>query len=251
MTGGSAQPNVRLQDVGVDYHLYHHRSRSLWSRLRGGHEKSGRSFQDNGYAFQALRNVTVSLGPGDRLAVVGANGAGKTTLALVTAGILTPTRGTAETNGIVCSVIGGGAGPHPRATIADMGVYEALRRGRFSREGLRWTADALAFSNSSLSLDTPLHDISQVEIAGIRIVIGMMAGADIFVFDEAISNMNPAFLKKMTDAFAAPERAQAILVVCERAPDAAQGLCRDMILMQNGGLSARMPLTGGLPSSAP
>jgi len=43
--------------------------------------------------FRALFEVTVEVGPGEALAIVGSNGAGKTTLARVASGLITPTAG--------------------------------------------------------------------------------------------------------------------------------------------------------------
>jgi branched-chain amino acid transport system ATP-binding protein len=49
--------------------------------------------------FRALFDVSIEVGPGEAVALLGANGAGKTTVARVATGLLPPTAGTVEVGG--------------------------------------------------------------------------------------------------------------------------------------------------------
>ena len=51
--------------------------------------------------FEALRGIDLRVEPGEKVALVGPNGAGKSTLMLQLNGILTPTHGTVQIDGIV------------------------------------------------------------------------------------------------------------------------------------------------------
>ncbi len=53
-----------------------------------------------------LSDVTLTVAPGERVALVGASGAGKTTLAAIAAGIITPSDGTAHLGGVPLSELG-------------------------------------------------------------------------------------------------------------------------------------------------
>jgi len=56
---------------------------------------------DAGYgAFRALFNVTLTVHPGEALALVGPNGAGKTTVARVASGLVAPTSGAVLVDGV-------------------------------------------------------------------------------------------------------------------------------------------------------
>lgn len=235
------RPGLSLQGIHVDYRLFHHRSRSLWSRLWHGSARSGPLFQDNGYVFEILRNVSLLLRAGERIAVVGTGGTGKTTLALMAAGIMKPTRGAVESVGVVCSLIGGGAGPHPDATIADMGVYEALRRGRSPKVGMNWVKEALSFSESAVSPDIPLIDLPHDEVRKVRMALGLTAGAEIFILDDVMSHFDARFRNRISEFFSAPEGAARVVLAFERTPDSLEGLCREIVVLREGVLADRMP----------
>lgn len=62
----------------------------------------------------ALKNITLSIRKGERIAIVGANGAGKTTLAKMLSGFLVPTEGTLEMCGVV------------REQLKESSIYEQI-----------------------------------------------------------------------------------------------------------------------------
>src|SRR4051812_34140877 len=63
-----------------------------------------------------LRDVTVSIEPGQLMGVIGRNGAGKTTLMRTLSGIIRPTEGRVRVRGRVTPVLGLGAGFHSDLT---------------------------------------------------------------------------------------------------------------------------------------
>lgn len=57
------------------------------------------SFRYPGAETDTLKNINLTLHPGENLAVVGLNGAGKTTLIKIICGFLDPTKGQVKLNG--------------------------------------------------------------------------------------------------------------------------------------------------------
>src|SRR5215510_15283527 len=55
--------------------------------------------------FQALKNVSFRVAPGESLAVLGANGAGKSTLLSLVAGLASPDRGSVRLRGRVAALL--------------------------------------------------------------------------------------------------------------------------------------------------
>jgi len=89
----------------------------------------------------ALRDVSVALGPGERVALIGPNGAGKSTLLRVVAGLLTPVMGTVELAGQPISRFDRGAVARRLAVVPQaaslpfaMRVEELVGLGRLPHE---------------------------------------------------------------------------------------------------------------------
>ena len=61
---------------------------------------------------EALRDVSVTIEPGEAVGLVGRNGSGKSTLLRIVSGIIKPTSGRAEAGGRVASLLELGAGFH-------------------------------------------------------------------------------------------------------------------------------------------
>ena len=68
------------------------------------------SFFSNVEKVTALKNVSLHVGRGDKVGVIGANGAGKSTLVRVMAGVLKPNAGTVDGEGMSCSLLSLNAG---------------------------------------------------------------------------------------------------------------------------------------------
>src|SRR3954468_11628895 len=85
--------SITVDDVSVSFPIYSSGSRSLKNAVIAA-STGGRIGQDEGHVVvQALTNVSLEIGHGDRVALMGHNGAGKTTLLRVLAGIFEPITG--------------------------------------------------------------------------------------------------------------------------------------------------------------
>ena len=76
---------IEVNNVSKCYAL--HRKRDLLARRARRDESPARD------EFWALRDVSIRVERGERLAIIGSNGAGKSTLLRLISGVTTPTRG--------------------------------------------------------------------------------------------------------------------------------------------------------------
>jgi ABC-2 type transport system ATP-binding protein len=90
--------SIDIRDAAVDFPVFDAKTRSLKKAVLG--RAGGRIGTESKVPIiEALRNITLSLRQGERVALVGHNGAGKSTLLRLMSGIYEPTRGRAQVIG--------------------------------------------------------------------------------------------------------------------------------------------------------
>src|SRR5215475_8319756 len=97
--------SIDLTGVGVDFPIYDSRARSFKQALTDLGGRLSRRDGNGRITVEALRDITLSVRPGERLGVIGRNGAGKSTLLKVLAGVYEPPLGIAEISGRVASLL--------------------------------------------------------------------------------------------------------------------------------------------------
>ena len=135
----------------------------LTQRTRDGIRRLlGRSRPENSPTeeFWALKDVSLSIGQGDRVGVIGRNGAGKSTLLKILSRITDPTEGSIDIVGRVSSLLEVGTGFHPelsgRENIYLNGAILGMRKDEISRK----FDDIVQFAEVERFLDTPVKRYS-------------------------------------------------------------------------------------------
>src|ERR1700682_2487139 len=99
--------SIVVENLSIEFRIHHNRSRLLKdyfaNLLRPGRPSA---YSD----FWAIKDVSFSIGAGDRVGIVGRNGAGKSTLLKALCRVYEPSQGRIEVKGLVAPLLEIGAG---------------------------------------------------------------------------------------------------------------------------------------------
>jgi ATP-binding cassette subfamily F protein uup len=148
-----------------------------------------------------IRELTLRLGPGDRVALLGVNGSGKTTLLRLLADELLPTTGEVERG----STVRLGFLSQDAAELPDhLRVLEAVQevRGRATlSDGRELTASSLCerFGFRGDRAWTALHDLSGGERRRVQLMRLLMGGPNVLLLDEPTNDLDIDTLTALED----------------------------------------------------
>lgn len=144
----------------------------------------------------ALRDVSIAIGRGEAVGVIGRNGAGKSTLLKVLSRITEPTEGRALIRGRVGSLLEVGTGFHNELTGRE-NIYLSGAILGMKRAEIRRKFDAMVeFAEVSRFIDTPLKHYSSGMY--LRLAFGVAAHLEpaILMVDEVLAVGDMAFQRK-------------------------------------------------------
>jgi ATP-binding cassette subfamily C protein len=184
-----------------------------------------------------LRDVDLSLAPGERVALVGASGAGKTTLAKLIAGIHTPAAGTVSVGGVPLDELGPAATRQAVALISqEVHVFagslaDDLRLARadasdedllaaLEKVGARGWAEALGEGLATV-VGEGGHQLTVTQSQQLALARLVLADPPIAILDEATAEAGSAGAKTLEAAAAAALEGRTGLVVAHRLTQAA------------------------------
>lgn len=230
------RPAIRVDDVSKRYVMFERPEdrfkQMVVPRLQRlvGRVPQQRYFRD----FAALNGVSLDIGRGETVGIIGRNGSGKSTLLQIICGTLQPTAGSVEVNGRIAALLELGAGFNPEFTGRENVFLNAQILGVPRRE-MEWRFDDIArFADIGPFLDQPVKTYSSGMYVRLAFATAINVDPDILVVDEALSVGDEAFQRK---CFARIEdikdKGGTILFVSHGAQTIVQ-LCTRAILIDGG-----------------
>src|SRR3977135_2030339 len=111
------KPVIEISQLGKKYRI---RKTEPYLALRDAITNSARNIFrkkiENKKDFWALQDISLQIGQGERVGIIGRNGAGKSTLLKILSRITWPTTGEAIIRGRLASLLEVGTGFHPELT---------------------------------------------------------------------------------------------------------------------------------------
>ncbi len=231
---------VKLEDVTLDYPVLESKVRKGQTpgqptNAIGGQLAKGKA----GYLLvRALQNLSFTLEPGDRLALVGHNGAGKSTLLRLMAGLYAPTFGRVSVQGRVAPLLNLGFGLDAESS----GYENILIRGLYlgmSRAEIRDKIDSIAeFSGLGDFLNLPMRTYSSGMRARLGFAISTHVDTDILLLDEVVATGDASFIHKANEKLESFARDAKIMVLASHSNRVLRELCNKALMLEHGRLKA-------------
>lgn len=236
---GSAR--IDVSDISVLFPLYHGSSRSLKKTVVAA--ASGRVAQDQSQRIivQALRDVSFSLGSGERLGLIGSNGAGKTTLLRVLAGIYEPVMGRIRVQGSVNALLDPNLGMNMdltgRENIRLRGLYNGLNAAAVRR----LEEDVQEFAELGDFMELPVRIFSSGMVLRLGFGLATAIRPQILLMDEWILAGDADFMDKARKRLEDMVRGAEILVLSSHGLEVVRTWCTRVMWMKEGRIVADGP----------
>ena len=182
----------------------------------------------------ALRNVSLEIGAGEVVGIIGSNGAGKSTLLKIISRITVPTEGRIRLRGRVGTLLEVGTGFHPelsgRENIYLNGAILGMRRSEINRK----FDEIVAFAETGRFLDTPVKRYSSGMFVRLAFAVAAHLDPEILIVDEVLAVGDAQFQKKCFGAMSDVAKGGRTVVFVSHNMAAVQQLCPRAVLLENG-----------------
>jgi ABC-type polysaccharide/polyol phosphate transport system ATPase subunit len=192
-------------------------------------------------AAGAINDVSLTVHPGEAVAVIGPNGSGKTTLLGLIAGVLVPTAGTVATRGRVCVLLEAAVGFHPELTGRENVVLQGMILGMRRREVLQHLDDIIGFAQADSYVDHPVRTLSLGQRARLGFSVAAHLSPDVFLVDEVLAVVDREFHEACYERLRHLRRQGCALVFVSHVMEQVRELCDRAILLDAGQVVADGP----------
>ena len=238
-TNGRARTALELDDVCVSFPIYHGGSRSLKKSILY-HGTRGRIASDASQrvVVEALRNVSLQLSAGDRIALVGSNGAGKTTLLRVMAGIYEPVSGSVRISGRISPMFDLGLGVDMELSGLENIRLRALVLEISPEEIEAKLEEIISFTELGDYLALPVRTYSSGMIARLNFAVATCFTPEILLMDEWIVAGDANFMAKAEHRISSFVANSRILVLASHSEEICKRWCNKAVLLEEGSIKA-------------
>jgi lipopolysaccharide transport system ATP-binding protein len=136
---------------------------------------------------QALDRLTLTVGKGETVAVVGRNGAGKSTLLGTLARVYKPTSGEVRVEGRVAPLLELGAGFHPDLTGVENAFFNGVILGLTRRDVARRLDAIVGFADLHDYINAPIRTYSSGMLMRLGFAVAVNVDADVLLVDEVLA----------------------------------------------------------------
>lgn len=227
-----------LKNVSLDYPRYLSRHRSIRGHIANAFGRG----ETTKTSFRALTNITLSLKPNSRTALIGRNGAGKSTLLRTMAGVYKPTDGEVMRIGSLATIFDLGLGFNPQATGIENIKLAGLMRGLSLTEIELITPEVIKFTDIGEFIFEPIYTYSSGMKVRLAFSLAIHVKADLLLIDEIFGAGDQNFRQKAQKKLNEWVGASSIFLLASHNFDLLANNCTDAIWIENGKILEHGPL---------
>lgn len=222
---------IRINDVSMKFNLGVEKDNSLKMTFIRLFDRKKRVKKSD---FWALRHITFNVEKGDVVGLIGANGAGKSTLLKVVSGVLKPTEGSVEVDGVISPMIELGAGFDQDLTARENIYLNGAILG-YSKEFLDSKFDEIVeFSELREFLDVPVKNFSSGMVAKLAFSISTIVEPEILIVDEILSVGDIKFQEKSKGKMMSMIKGGTTVLYVSHSLESIKDLCNKVIWLDHG-----------------
>ena len=182
----------------------------------------------------ALTDISLRLGRGEKLGIVGANGAGKSTLLRVMAGVLRPNAGNCDAEGMSTSLLSLTAGFDPELSGTRNIVMHGMLMGLGKQEAVARIPAIVEASGLGDAIHRRVSTYSNGMRARLCFWTAMNLGADLMLIDEVLAVGDAEFRHKSQQAMEGLLTGDTAVVLVSHNVGAMRRLCDRVIWLHDG-----------------
>ncbi len=186
--------------------------------------------------YDALRDVSFRIEPGEMAGFIGPNGAGKSTVLKLVAGITDPSSGVVRKNGKVASLLELGVGFHPELTGMENIFYNGILMGLSRQQVLERLEEIIEFSGLREFLFEPVKHYSSGMYARLGCSVALHLDPDIVLVDEILSVGDAEFQQRGTLKLLEMSKQGATILLVTHQPALARDMCDRVYWIEKGRL---------------
>jgi ABC-type polysaccharide/polyol phosphate transport system ATPase subunit len=190
----------------------------------------------------ALKEVSLRIGEGERVGIIGHNGAGKSTLLKLLAGIYPPTAGRQEVTGRISSLFDLALGFEGDATGWENIYYRGYLQGETPRSVRAKIQPIAEFSELGEFLSMPVRYYSAGMLVRLAFSIATAIEPEILLVDEVLGVGDMAFQEKARRRMREMMEKARLIVVVSHDLDSLAKLCERGVWMDHGRLRMTGPI---------
>lgn len=184
--------------------------------------------------FWALKNVSFEIEKGEVVGLIGSNGAGKSTILKVVSGVMKPTKGKVQVDGVISPMIELGAGFDGNLTAREniylngaiLGYSKAFLDSKFE--------EIVEFSELRDFLEVPVKNFSSGMTAKLAFAIATIVNPEILIVDEILSVGDIKFQEKSRNKMLELIKGGTTVLYVSHSLESIKDLCTKVIWLDHG-----------------